>query len=71
MNGDDVARVFAMARRGDALKQMPDAEFMTPSASQQLNLITLLKANTGSIAFWDEARQRIVVRTDQGLQFLT
>lgn len=67
----EVTRLHTAARRGEALARMPDADFATLPVSQKFDLIKTLKANTGSIAFWDPIQQKIVVRTDQGLQFLT
>lgn len=71
MERAEVTRLHTAARRGEALAQMPDAEFTTLPISQKFELIRTLQANIGSIAFWDPVQKRIVVRTDQGLQFLT
>lgn len=60
-----------MARRAESLARMPDAELTTLPISQKFELIKTLQANIGSIAFWDPVLKKIVVRTDQGLQFLS
>lgn len=71
MDGDEVVRLMTMARRAESLALTPDAEFTTLPISQKFKLIETLQANIGSIAFWDPVQKKIVVRTDQGLQFLT